>query len=66
MPVPKSPLAKQMSDLVRKRYESISGAVRATGIEYKVLWSACDGQRGILDSTLDSILKTLHATREDL
>lgn len=66
MPVPRSDAAKKMANLVRRRFQSISGAVRATGIKYKRLWNACDGRKPLTDQTIDSILAVLKATRSDL
>lgn len=66
MPVPKTDLARKISALVRRRYQTISGAVRATGVAYKRLWVLCEGDKRMTDQLIDTILSEIHATRADL
>lgn len=66
MPVPKTELAAKISALVKRRYQTIAGAVRATGVEYKRLWVLCDGDKRVTDEFIDDVLSKIHATRTDL
>lgn len=66
MPIPRTSQAVKLSRLIKHRYESISGASRATGLDYKLLWSACDGRKQPTESRLNLILSKLGITRDEL